>query len=444
MNRCFLHHLIWRMLRPYTFAAFFLTILSACAGNALPSPAPITPGDLAPVTLTFWHTQSGAESALLNALADDFHTAYPSITVRGEAKKDEGDLLRQGIAAMALNQLPDIIIASDRTIGEFARQGAVVALDPLLDDATLGLRADERSDFFPGLLDAGRFPDLKNQLFAFPFDQNAVVLYANLDLLKAAKIDSPRTWDQFSAAARSTTKGSVRGWAMPPNAAVYYAFLFSRGSRVLNDAQTQSRLTDDANLKSLQMIAALSKGGSAYLVDSANAARTDFAQGKTAFFFGTTDDLAALTDALARANAKFQWSVTSVPQDDPSHPLTTIVGSRLAIFSRSDARTRAAWLFVRWLAEPAQTARWSRATLSIPLRASALPLLAAGTPSPLFQRLRDGFGDTLPAGRAPPAVKDAAQIDAAVVEMWSAVANGADPAAAISAATSRVNRVLGP
>ncbi len=103
------------------------------------------------MTLTFWHTQSGAESALLNALADDFHGAYPSITVRGEAKRDEGDLLRQGIAAMALNQLPDMIIASDRTIGEFARQGAVVALDPLLDDATLGLRADERSDFFSGL-----------------------------------------------------------------------------------------------------------------------------------------------------------------------------------------------------------------------------------------------------------------------------------------------------
>lgn len=421
-----------------------LLFLSACAGSAPPAAPPITPGDLTPVTLTFWHTQPGAESTLLNALADDFHTAYPSITVRGEAKKDEGDLLRQGIAAMALNQLPDFMIASSRTIGEFARQGAVVALDPLLNDATLGLRADARSDFFPGLLDAGRFPDLKNQLFSFPFDQHAVVLYANSDLLKAAKVDPPRTWDQFSAAARSTTKGSVRGWAMSPDAAVYYAFLFSRGSSALNDAQTQARLTDDANVKSLQMIAALSNGGSAYLANSANAARTDFAQGKAAFFFGTTDDLAALTDALARANANFRWSVMSIPQDDPSHPLTTIAGSRLAIFSRSSERMRAAWLFARWLAEPAQTARWSRATLAIPLRASALPLLAAGAPSPLFQRLRDGFGNTLPAGRAPPAVKDAAQIDTAVVEMWTTVANGADPAAAISAATSRVNRILGP
>ena len=140
----------------------------------------------------------------------------------------------------------------------------------------------------------------------------------------------------------------------------------------------------------------------------------------------------------------FQWGVTGIPQDDPTHPLTAIDGSSVAIFSSSSERARAAWLFARWLAEPAQAARWSRATLGIPLRSSALPLLANGTPEPLFQRLRDGFGDTLPAGRATPAVKDAAQIDAAIVEMWITVANGSDPVAALTRATNRVNRILAP
>ncbi len=432
----------WRLLRLCIVATLFL--VSACAGNPPPSASPLTPTGLAPVTLTFWHTETGAAGALLNALANDFHKAYPSITVQGEAKKDAGDLLRQGIAAMAMNQLPDFIIADKRTIGEFARKDALAPLDPFLDDASLGLRDNDRADFFPGLLDAGRFPDLKNALFAFPFDENAVVLYYNADLLKAAKVDPPRTWDQFSAAARGTTKGSAHGWVMSPHAAVYYAFLFSRGSSVLNDAQTQTQFNDDAGMKSLQLIAALSKGGSAYLVDSADAARADFAQGKAALLFGTTDDLAAVSDAVTRAGGNLQWGVMSVPQNDPAHPLTTVYGAHFAIFSRSLERTRAAWLFVRWLAEPQQTARWSRATLSIPLRASALPLLATEAPNPLFQRLRDGFGDALPTGRAMPAVKDAAQIDAAMVEMWTAVANGAEPNAAMSRAVTRVSGVLGP
>jgi len=395
------------------------------------------------MTITFWHTRTGAASALLDALANDFHKAYPSIAVQGEVKKDEGDLLRQGIAGMALNQLPDFIIADNRTIGEFARKGALVALDPLLDDASLGLRDNDRADFFPGVLDAGRFPDLKNQLFSFPFDEQAVVLYYNADLLKAAKVEPPRTWDQFSAAARGTTKGRARGWAMSPNAAVFYAFLFSRGSSMLNDTQTRAQFNDDAGTKSLQLIAALSKGGSAYLVDNADLARADFAQGKAALLFGTTDDLAAVSDAVTRA-AGFRWGVTNVPQNDATHPLTTIYGANLAIFNRSRERTRAAWLFVRWLAEPAQTARWARATLAIPLRLSALPQLTSDAPNPLFQRLRDGFGDTLPAGRAMPAVKDAAQIDAATVEMWTAVANGMEPGAAISRAATRVARILSP
>jgi ABC-type glycerol-3-phosphate transport system substrate-binding protein len=395
------------------------------------------------MTITFWHTQTGAAGALLDALASDFHKAYPSIAVQGEAKKDEGDLLRQGIAGMALNQLPDFIIADKRTIGEFARKDALVALDPLLDDATLGLHDNDRADFFPGLLDAGRFPDLKNQLFAFPFDEDAVVLYYNSDLLNAAKVEAPRTWDQFSAAARGTTKGSAHGWVMSPNAAVFDSFLFSRGSSVLNDAQTQVQFNDDAGIKSLQLIAALSKGGSAYLVDRADVERADFAQGKATLLFGTTDDLAAVSDAVTRAGG-FQWGVTNVPQNDPTHPLTTLYGANIAIFNRSRERTRAAWLFARWLAEPAQTARWARATLAIPLRLSALPLLAGNAPNPLFQRLRDDFGGTLPSGRAMPAVKDAAQIDAAMVEMWTAVANGMEPGAALSRAATRVTGILRP
>ena len=430
------------MLRP-PLGAVCLLLLSACTASA-PSPLPDVPTGVPPLTLTCWHTQTGNDAALLATLAADFHAAYPSITVKSEAKKDQGDLLRQGIAALAMNQLPDLVIADRRTIAEFARQNALVALDSLFDDPTLGLAANDRADFLPGLLDAGRFPDLKNQLFALPFDENAVVFYYNLDLLKSAKLDPPRTWDLFGAAARATTKGSAHGWVMAPTAPIFYAFLVSRGSRALNDDQTRAAFNDAGGTKMLQLIAALNKGGSAYLVDSADTARADFAQGKAALLFDTTDDLAVVSSALTRVGNTFRWGVAGIPQDDPAHPLTAIDGSSIAVFNSSPDRTRAAWLFARWLVEPAQTARWSRATLSIPLRTSALPILASNTPDPLFQRLRDGFGDALPSGRPLPAVKDAAQIDAAMVEMWISVANGTDPAAALSRATSRVTRILGP
>ncbi len=394
------------------------------------------------ITLTLWHAQPDASAALLNALAADFHKAYPTLTVRVEAKANDGDILRQGLAAIALNQTPDVVIADNRTLAEFARRGSLANLDALIGDDKQGLRDDERADFFPGFLDAGKFPELKNQTFALPFDQRAVVLYYNTDLLRAAKIETPRTWDQFSNVARTTTRGNARGWAMPPDAAVFYAFLFSRGGNILNDAQTQAQFGDDAGLKALQLIVALTKGGAAYLADSAGGARADFAQSKTALLFGTTGDLAALGDATARANANLQWGVANVPQNDPARPVTTVTGANIAIFRASEERVRAAWLLARWLTAPAQSALWSRATLGVPVRVSAQSLLAPNVP-PLFLRLRDGFGESLPVARAAPSVKDAALIDAAIVEMWTSVANGADPNAALKNAVARVNRILG-
>ncbi|MCL4396280.1 MAG: extracellular solute-binding protein, partial [Chloroflexi bacterium] len=281
--------------------------------------------------------------------------------------------------------------------------------------------------------------------YAFPFDESAIVLYYNADLLKGAGITSPpRTWDQFNAAALATTKGDVRGWVMWPNAPVLYAILISRGSRALNATETAPQFTDDAGVKSLQLIAALSKGGSAYLVDTPDSARADFVQAKTALYVGTTDDLSVLSDDMARAGAGFQWGVASIPQTDPSHPQTAVYGSDIAILAQDHNHARAAWLFMRWLSEPAQTARWASTTLSVPLRVSALPLLAGSASSPLLQRLKNSFGDTLPMGRPVPAVHDAAQIDSAMVEMWAAVANGAEPAAAIANAAARVNRIVAP
>lgn len=426
------------------FIAAILFALTACdtTATATELSQPVVSPPAAPITLTVWHAARGVNAATLNALAEDFHTAYPTIILQTVPKSSEGELMRQAIAALALNQPPDLIIASNRTIFEFARSDTLAPLDAYLNDPARGLSENERADFFPGLIDTGRF---QKQLVAFPFDLRAVVLYYNADLLKAAKMDAPpRTWDQFSNAARGTTKGAVRGWAMTPNAFVFYAFQFSRGSTILNDAQTQAQFGDDAGMKSLQMIVALDKGGAAYLAGSADAAQNDFAQGKTALLFGTTDQLPALADALARAGANFQWGIANVPQNDPAKATATVFGTNVAIFKTSDERARAAWLFARWLAQPEQTARWSRAANALPVRASARPLLAAdATANPMLQRLRDSIGDPLPTARAVPAVKDAAKIDEAIVEMGMAVANNADIAGALNQATTRVNRLLG-
>lgn len=429
---------------PSFAAVCLLGFLSACAVPPPASSADITPDDLSPVALTFWHAETGPAADLLNSLADDFHQAYPAITLVGDAKKDEGELLRLGIAAIATNQPPDLIVASRRTLADFARRQGLIPLDPFLDDPKVGLSPQDRSDFVPGLLDALRFPDLNNGLYAFPFDESAVVMFYNQDLLQAAQAAAPpKTWDQFNSAALAATKGNVRGWAMWPNALTFDAFLYSRGSSPLNGAQTRIQFGDDAGVKTLQTIAVLSQSGSAYLVGTEAAARSDFVEGKAALFFGTTDDLAPIAEATSAAHASFHWGVAEVPQADPAHPVLVLSGADIGILAQSPDRARAAWLFARWLAEPAQTARWASGTLSIPMRVSALPLLAESTPSPLLQQIR-GDLNSPPTVRVPPDGSFGASLDAAVTNMWIAVANGGDPSAAINSAAGQLKRFFSP
>jgi len=426
----------WLILKNPIALLLLFFFLSACASvTPNPNSPPLAAANTA-VTLTFWHSQTGGDADALEALVNEFRKAYPKITLHAEQKSSEGDLLRQGRAAIALNQPPDFIIATPRTIADFARKDALVNLSPLMRDEKNDLRDSDRNDFLPGLL------DLAPATFGFPFDASAVVLYYNVDLLQAAKVDvPPRTWDQFANAARATTKGNVRGWAMSPNANVFYASLFSRGGEMLNAAQTHAQF-EVPGQKTLELIATLTRGDAAYLVASEQAARGDFAKGKTALLFGTTDDLALLADAIARSNSNLKWGVANVPQSDPSRPITAMTGSNLAIFKTSAERVQAAWLFARWLTLPEQSAHWSRATLSMPVRTSARSLLAANVP-PNFQRLRDSFDSALPMMHSIPAVKDADLIDVAVIEMWTSVAQGTDPATAVKAGVSRINRILG-
>ncbi len=389
-------------------------------------------------TITLWHAQTGAARSLIDALAADYAKANPSITLRVEPKGSEGDLLRQGLAAIALNQPPDLIIANPRTIAEIARHGPVVNLAPLMDDPSTGLRPEERDDFLPGSLTALQLPESPDQLVGFPFDAYGVMLYANLDLLSIGPVQgAPRSWEEFGQAAQSAVSGNARGWVMAPDATIFDAILQSRGGRILDETQSQVRLNQAAGDETLQLIAALDRGGAAYLVENQASARRDFVQGKAALWFGTTADLVDVSQV------PFRWSIANLPQADPAHPATAFTGFQIALFRNADDSMRAAWLLTRWLTAPQQTARWSRATFSIPVRLSARALIGGEGSSETTLRMWVALGPTPPAGNWPPVVKQAAAIDQAVTDLWTEVANGTDAAAAMSRAVTRVNRALG-
>ncbi|MCX7838907.1 MAG: extracellular solute-binding protein [Anaerolineae bacterium] len=132
----------------YVLRIAYCALLVACANVSPTDTRPLASTTNQPITITLWHSYTDTPAALVQILVNDFHKTYPHITVRVEAKANDAELLRQGLAAIALNRTPDLVIAEQRVLAELARRGALTPLDTLMNDRQHGLRDDARADFF--------------------------------------------------------------------------------------------------------------------------------------------------------------------------------------------------------------------------------------------------------------------------------------------------------
>jgi ABC-type glycerol-3-phosphate transport system substrate-binding protein len=99
----------------------------------------------------------------------------------------------------------------------------------------------------------------------------------------------------------------------------------------------------------------------------------DFGVGKVLFTIASTDVLPVYEQVIAE-EAGFSWSLAPIPHTT-EQPVVGVNGSGLTILRSSPKEQLAAWLFIKWLAEPEQQARWAREVGCFPTRQSALALL---------------------------------------------------------------------
>ncbi|MEL6149809.1 MAG: sugar ABC transporter substrate-binding protein [Chloroflexota bacterium] len=101
------------------------------------------------------------------------------------------------------NEMPDVFWMSSGFVDEFANDGLLYNMQPLVDAAEL------EEDYFAAAFNAGRFPSkVDGDMYAFPIFFVETILYYNRDHFDAAGIDYPTsewTWDDFLAASQALT-----------------------------------------------------------------------------------------------------------------------------------------------------------------------------------------------------------------------------------------------
>ncbi|MBV8085348.1 MAG: extracellular solute-binding protein, partial [Chloroflexi bacterium] len=99
---------------------------AAASAAASGAAAPAASGK---VTITFWHTQSGANQQTLNDMVAAFNQSHPNIQVNAENVGTYDDEYQKLLAAAKANALPDVAVAYENVVSDLMKANAVVPRD---------------------------------------------------------------------------------------------------------------------------------------------------------------------------------------------------------------------------------------------------------------------------------------------------------------------------
>ena len=101
------------------------------------------------------------------------------------------------ILTIAAGTAPDVVYEASNVMGTWVMNGIAAPLDPYLE------RMRDADDFIPGIIDGVRYG---GRTYAMPFSVWVNADLYNLDMVNAAGLTLPSTWDELIAAVRVLTR----------------------------------------------------------------------------------------------------------------------------------------------------------------------------------------------------------------------------------------------
>lgn len=358
-------------------------LVAACAPGAAPAPsqpaataaasAAATAAPEPAVSITFWHGQSGVLGDRLKELVDRFNSTH-KIQVQQQFQGNYDQLYQKVVSAIQAGSVPDMAMVSGPP--QAAQYWKAKALTPVQQfvDSPDGFTQQQLGDFVPALLDDNSLPvGGKKTLVSWPFSKSLALLYYDPDILKAAGVSVPKTWEELRDALK-TVKAKTNATPLAYTPDVYYFFLpylWSQGGEPLSADFSKAAFNGPEGLAALQYQVDLVVNDKTAQVTQGFDWQNPFAQGKVAFAVSTSVSRPFIEQAMPK-DKTFKVGMAPLPTGAKGGA-TDLFGNNLVIFSKASAdNQRAAWLFMKWLTEVDQTVWWSLQSGYMPLRTSAL------------------------------------------------------------------------
>lgn len=234
--------------------------------------------------ITFWHSfTQGQRLEVIQKVADQFMKDNPKVKITIETFSWV-DFYTKWTTGLASGNVPDMSTALPMQVVEMMDAAAIIPIDDLIDD--IGRDKFSKLSLLEGEKDG--------ECYSIPLYSHAQVMWYRKDLLKNAGLEVPKTWEEFSKAAKALTKDGVYGCSFPCGSGDFMATRFlnyyvrSAGDSLLTD-DLKANLTSKAAIDGIKFWVDIYKNCSPK--DSVNYITLDQAtlyyQGKTAFDFNS-------------------------------------------------------------------------------------------------------------------------------------------------------------
>lgn len=359
------------------------------------------------------------ETAGYQDLVTAFEGANPDVDVEISPVAEQDALLAKLTTAFAGGRPPDVFLVNYRNYGQFAAQGVLSPVQPLLDDSEV---LDE-ADFAPAALDAFRFDG--EELTCMPQNVSTLEVYYNVDMFEQAGVPLPRegwTWDDFLSAAKALTGEGRYGVGTEATIIRVAPFVWSAGGDVVDDPEDPTTLTLDSgaarrgldfflDLQTVHQVAPPERE------EQAQESEARFLAGGLGMYLNSRKSVPTL-----RTIKDFRWDVAPMPVAPGGVPVTILHGDAYCM-SEASPQQDDTWRFIEFANSKQGQTILARSGRTVPSRIDVARSKAFQRPD-VPPESAEVFVDVIPTIRAVPHTASWSRVEAEADEVLEALYYG--------------------
>ncbi|KFZ26563.1 MAG: sn-glycerol-3-phosphate-binding periplasmic protein UgpB precursor [Candidatus Izimaplasma bacterium HR2] len=332
------------------------------------------------IIITFWHVYGQEKAALLNDYIVEFEALYPNVTINAESQGGYDELRNKTILAITSNNTPTMLVGYPDHVAGYLNGNAVIPLDDFILDDTFGV---DITDFIDSYIEENRQYQ-GGYMYSLPYSKSTEMVVINKDIFDAnetaltaagvaLRTDAPYTWAELDILAGILVGNGANQCEYLINFDSAANF-FINSVRQWDGGYTNSAgdiLVDNAN--TLAMLEYVQdrfedKTFAIPLAWDADYGSANFQEGDSCMTVGST---AGIKYNVPTGVDAFEIAVAPVPQYDLDNMSAVQQGPNVAIMEdTTDAERLAAWLFITYITNAENTAKWSMLTGYLPVRYS--------------------------------------------------------------------------